>query len=482
MIQILAAAIGALSTLFVYPKNLELYGVYGFLSNTASLLAPFISLGFGNVLLRYYPYYKDEGSGHHGLFGFIWTGYAIGICLFSILFFTFSDSLFLHFFAVDASIRPFIPYLLPLTICMVIYELMACSCINFRKISLVALANLMLKLVLPLLFLACVMNRITAFQFVGMICLYYLVTISSLGGILKKGGEFLIRFTKELWQSTHRKPMVHYAAYSMLTGVSTIFALRMDSFCISILKGAEANGLYTLALFISNVAFIPATAITDSVNPLVAKCSKEQDRMQLTALYRKSANTMMVATIWLCLCILLGFPQLRHLMPNSEKMTLVIPVLYWLLMARIVDAATGVNHHILSYSVHYRYELYLLLMMAVLNTALNFVLIPVWGLSGAAIASFIAIGLYNILKTLVVWRLLGMHPFNTAFLKILGAGMLCYFLVYWIPMGLHPLLNLTLIVTFVSLGFLGPVGYFKLSPELYSFLSGKWKKYFGSQK
>ena len=66
MIQILAAAIGALSTLFVYPKNLELYGVYGFLSNTASLLAPFISLGFGNVLLRYYPYYKDEGSGHHG--------------------------------------------------------------------------------------------------------------------------------------------------------------------------------------------------------------------------------------------------------------------------------------------------------------------------------------------------------------------------------------------------------------------------------
>ncbi len=475
IIQIAAAVIGACSTLFIYPKNLELYGVYGFLSNTASLLAPFISLGFGNVLLRYFPYYQDAKSGHRGLFGFVLTGYGIGVLFFLLVFVLLSKYLFHHFFKVDHTIQAYIPFLLPLTICLVAYELMANVCINFRRITLIARANFIFKVVLPLLFLASLLNWITAFHFAGLVCVYYLVTIALLSWILRKRPDFLIRFSRDLWKDASWKPMVRFAAYSLLTGVSTLFALRIDSFCIGVLSGAEASGIYTLALFISNVAFIPATAITDSVNPLVANHSKEQDREQLRTMYRKSANTMLVATCWLCLCILLCFPQLRLMMPNSEKMGLVIPVLYWLLTARTIDAATGVNHHILSYSPYYRYELYLLLMMAVLNTALNFILIPVWGLNGAAIASFIAISLYNILKTLVVYRLLGMHPFDTNFVKILFTGLLCFGLVYMIPLGMHPLLNIVIIGTLVSLSFLGPVWCFRWSPELDSFLTGKLK-------
>lgn len=60
IIQIAGAVLGGLSTIFIYPNELRLYGLYGFLTNTASLLVPFISLGFGTVLLRYYPHFSNS--------------------------------------------------------------------------------------------------------------------------------------------------------------------------------------------------------------------------------------------------------------------------------------------------------------------------------------------------------------------------------------------------------------------------------------
>lgn len=62
-------------------------------------------------------------------------------------------------------------------------------------------------------------------------------------------------------------------------------------------------------------------------------------------------------------------------MPNPDEL-IKMGSLAWLLLARIVDAATGINHYILAYSKYYVLELYLLVLMAVLNIAFNLSLIP----------------------------------------------------------------------------------------------------------
>ena len=49
IINYFGAFIGVFSTLYIYPSDLNLYGLYGFLTNTASLLTPFITLGFGSI-------------------------------------------------------------------------------------------------------------------------------------------------------------------------------------------------------------------------------------------------------------------------------------------------------------------------------------------------------------------------------------------------------------------------------------------------
>ena len=59
----------------------------------------------------------------------------------------------------------------------------------------------------------------------------------------------------------------------------------------------------------------------------------------------------------------------------------------------------------------------------VLTVALGLLLIPPFGLVGAAVASAAAMTVVNAGLTTQVWRLTGMHPYDRGWLKPVGAGL-----------------------------------------------------------
>jgi O-antigen/teichoic acid export membrane protein len=59
----------------------------------------------------------------------------------------------------------------------------------------------------------------------------------------------------------------------------------------------------------------------------------------------------------------------------------------------------------------------------VLTVALNLLLIPPFGLVGAAVANAAAMTVVNAGLTTQVWRLTGMHPYDRGWLKPVGAGL-----------------------------------------------------------
>ncbi len=464
-IQITGSVIGALSTIFIYPMDLSLYGIYGFLTNTASLLVPFISLGFSAVLLRYYPYFEAPEKKHHGFFGFIFTGYAFGIIFFTIAFallFPWIQHLLSN---ADPQNGPFAIYILPITILYVVFELFSTISINHQRITVPAFFVFLMKLILPALFILCIKHYLDRIGFVWMICLYYICVILMMIYYLKKIGKWKVSFEKSAFNHPMRNQMFRFAVYSILGGASAILALRMDSILVTSLKGSEANGLFTLAIFISNVAFIPASALTDSLNAAVSSFSKKNSIEDLKLIYSKSSSNMLIPTLWISLCIYCGFLSLSELMPNTEKVALIHPVILWLLLARIADAATGVNHHILTYSRYYPIELYLLLLMAVLNISFNYIWIPKYGIEGAAFATFSSICIYNILKTILVYLKLRIHPISGSLWKILLLGVVIAILFSPFHFPFHPLLTILILSGCITILFLGGVYFLKLSAE-----------------
>lgn len=464
-IQAAGTLIGALSTLFIYPKDFGLYGIYGFLTNTASLMVPFISLGFGVVLLRYFPHFNNPENKHSGFFGFIASGYLAGILLFTFAFSALYPWIVDRLVQTDPQIKAFVIFILPVTILYVIFDLFTNLSINFQKITVPAITIFLMKLFLPLIFMLCVWQYLSKIQFAWMICLYYLIMITLLILYLWHTGKLKFRVSKEIFRHPLHKPMWRFAIYSVLGGASAVLALRIDSILITSMKGVEANGLFTLAVFISNAAYIPATALTDSLNAVVSSFSKRNDSAALQMIYSKSSRNMLIPTLWIALCIFTGFTALSQLMPNPQKVILIYPVIGWLLLARIVDAATGINHHLLSYSKYYPIELYLLLLMAALNVGFNIIFIPVFGIQGAAFATFLSVCIYNILKTLFVYLKLGIHPISKSLWLILFSGITIGVLVTQLHIPVHPLLQIFISSLMVSICFLGLIYYLRLSPE-----------------
>lgn len=466
IIQIAGAVLGGLSTIFIYPNDLRLYGLYGFLTNTASLLVPFISLGFGTVLLRYYPHFNNTEENSSRFFSFIFTAYTFGIlafiCVFLMLFPWIQSVLGSN----DVFLIPFVIFILPIGILYVLFDLFSILFINFKRLALPALLVFIMKLYLPFLFILSFKNYISSIQFTWLICLYYVFAIGLLYFRLSKTVQFKFPLKQIVLRIHQRDAMIRFALFSILGGASAILALRIDSILVTSFIGAKANGLFTLAVFISNVAFIPSAALTDGLNALVAAHSKEKNQNELKNVYSKSSVNMLIPTVWIALCIFTGFVYLIQLMPNPDELIKIERLLTWLLLARMIDAATGINHYILAYSKFYVLELYLLVLMAFLNIVFNYWLIPHMGIEGAALATFLSVAIYNILKTMVVYWKTGMQPFSLSWLKLLLLIVICYFLLTQIQLNLFPLWSLVIQSAITSIVFLGLVYFFRISNDL----------------
>ena len=71
---------------------------------------------------------------------------------------------------------------------------------------------------------------------------------------------------------------------------------------------------------------------------------------------------------------------------------------------------SGVSGTIILTSVNYRYSTYFVLLYSILAILLNYILIPVYGISGAALAFLIANVLYSSVKFLYIFYNYGMNP------------------------------------------------------------------------
>lgn len=174
LISYIGVAIGIFSTLFIYPRNLELYGLYGFLTNTASLFTPFITLGFGTVLIRYSPFFKDKQNQKSGFFYFILAGYGIGMIFFTLLFLSIKPWYIRQIEAHSDTIANYSFFLLPLTLLYVLFDLMGICSVNKKQIALPALLQNLMKIILPFIFILSLKDYLNVSQFIFCILSYYL--------------------------------------------------------------------------------------------------------------------------------------------------------------------------------------------------------------------------------------------------------------------------------------------------------------------
>ena len=90
--------------------------------------------------------------------------------------------------------------------------------------------------------------------------------------------------------------------------------------------------------------------------------------------------------------------------------------------------------------------------MSILIVALNYLLIPLYGIEGAALASVAVMFLFNFVKYLFLKIKLGFDPFSKETLKIISVGLLSYSPALAGSFPLSPIPNI-IITSLLVLGF-----------------------------
>jgi O-antigen/teichoic acid export membrane protein len=111
------------------------------------------------------------------------------------------------------------------------------------------------------------------------------------------------------------------------------------------------------------------------------------------------------------------------------------------------------------------------ILLAVLVVLLNIWLIPTLGLNGAALATFIAIVIYNTLKLIYVKSKFDILPFTLETIKVFVLLLVLGSVFFFVTLTFHPIINILLKSALTVILYLVILYRFKISEDVYGVLS-----------
>jgi len=474
VVSYIGAAIGAMSVLFIYPRCLapEQIGLIRILTEAALLIAAFAQLGMSSLSIKFFPYFRDRENNHNGFPFLVAMVPFIGFLFFLLLFRFIRGTLVNTFAERSALFSEYIVYLIPLTLFAIyttVYETYSSLLerIVVPKLIREILVRLMTIAIIILLFL----KIITLNQFILLfVCVYGVATVLI---ILYVNSQQRIRLKPrfDFLKKGLRNDMLKFMLFMVSVGVGTSISGKIDVFMISQKISLAGTGIFTIAFFMASFIEMPSRAIAQITVPFVSQALKDNDMLRISMLYKRvSINQLTIAGLLFCL-IWINAGNFFKIMPNGEIYESAKYVILFIGAAKLFDAVTGINSAILGNSKYYYYSLLFIFVLAIISVVNNLLLIPIYGVVGAAIATAVSILLFNACMVAFVWWKLKVQPFSRNTLK----SLLAIALVMGFNLLLKPLANPwidALIRSTLSIVIFIPTVYFLKASEDINALAG----------
>jgi O-antigen/teichoic acid export membrane protein len=237
-------------------------------------------------------------------------------------------------------------------------------------------------------------------------CLAHIFTISRTPPELKSAQKS--PQSSQQKPSANRKEWIGLSFTLMLLSGGMILMKNADIVMISAFIGPEQAGLYSAATRLAMLCTFVLTAVNMVIAPQISTLYQAQKRVELQTLLRHAALLIALATLPIALILILGANLALGLF--GADFIAANQALYILTGAQLFNALSGSVGFIMTMTGHHkRAAIYFTLALAA-NLILNAVLIPMWGINGAAIATASSTLLWNIMLCLYVVKHLRLNP------------------------------------------------------------------------
>jgi O-antigen/teichoic acid export membrane protein len=273
------------------------------------------------------------------------------------------------------------------------------------------------------------------------------------------------------WAYFRSKQVGHLVRYGLLlwfAGVASIGLKYFDAIMIGQYMPLAFVGIYTVAAFIPTIIEAPLNAFDRIASSKIAFAWQEGNMEEIRSIYQKSSLYMFLFGGLLFLNVNLNIDDLLGFLPKGYQDGASVVLI--LSMGSLFNMATGLNAAVLFTSEKYRYGAWFLIALAIVVVVLQALLIPLWGMNGAAMATCLASFFYNGLLFWFVRKHFGLQPFGRENTLLLLLILVLFSIGYLIPSSGNPLVNILLKGTFVSGLYLGWVYRQNLAPEVFEWM------------
>ncbi|MFD2823474.1 lipopolysaccharide biosynthesis protein [Lacinutrix iliipiscaria] len=471
IVTYLGFGIGAINTLFLYTEFLsaDYFGLVVFVLSTANLMMPLLMFGVNNSLIKFYSSYKTKKLQSNFLSFMLFLPLLIIIPLGLI------GSLFYETIATWLSkenyiIKDYTWLIYVLSAVLAYFEIFfSWSKVHFKSVFGNFMREAFHRIFTMILLLAVYLKKLTVEEFIYAIVIVYIVRT-----FIMMFYAFSIRFPKlNFNRSFNYSTVLKYSFLIIIAGSVSMVLLDLDKFMLGELIKIENIAYYSVAIFIATVIAVPARAMHQIVNPLTASFLNNKQYSDLKSLYKKSSINLFIIGGFIFVLIIVNINQLYELLKPEYSQGLYI--VFIISVVKLIDNLLGNNNAIIFNSNYYRIILTFGFCIVLLAIILNLILIPKYGIEGAAIASLIAFLIYDSLKLWYVNLKFKMHPFSQKTLQTLVLIIILCFGFYFWEFPFHPIINIAIKSILASLLYAFVVHKFCLSEDISSILNKIFK-------
>lgn len=454
-------AIGAINTVVIYPhvfqNNPEYLGLIHILVAYAIVISIFTTLGVPKTFVKYFPVVKEKGQ----LYFLSLITPLIGFFFALLSYFLFKQQIF-DLLNASELLRDNFFYIILLVFFIGFYDILTSISRSFL--------SAVTPIIINEVFLKFYSMLVLLFYWFGYLDFGYFLKIYLLGYVLKFAILYFLQWKNNRLELTISikdlkiKELMNFGIYVMAGGAAIMIVSRVDMMMIGALLDLEQVAFYTVAFFIGNSIKIPGKSIVTISIPLIAKAWENQDFDEIQNLYSKSSINQLIVGGVFFICVWLNIDEVFSLLP--EKFQGGKWVVFFIGISQLFNITSGLNGAIIVNSKYYRYDLYTNILLVFLTILTNYILIPIYGIDGAALATAISVLMFNLIRMFVIKIKMNMHPFSINTIKTICLLLILFLFINMLPNSNYAFLDIVFKSSIVLAIYLPAVLYFNLSQDI----------------
>jgi O-antigen/teichoic acid export membrane protein len=476
--------LGFVTTAILMPKILleEQVGLVRLLVSIMILLAQVANLGYTAAGGRLFPYFRNPEKQHNGYLFWACVVSSVGL-LITLSIWSFNQAFVLNFLNVKASplLRDYLFWVAPLTIFTVIYYIFD----GYLRFLYDTISGTFLKDFLQRIFLliAILVFYFQWIDFSGYVVLYIIaLSFPSVLLVLRvwQKGWLFFKPIKGFWTKEMLRSFASLSVLTFLSGFTSQVVLYIDQIQVTSMMNLSANGIYATMMMFGTVIYTPTIHVIRIGGSIIAESWKSQDLEMIKDVYDKSCLNLLIVGCLLFMGVVANLNNIFEVIPNYEPGRWVV---IWIGIGKLFDMATGLNGTILQTSKYYFYDTLFMVFLIVGTWLMNHWLIPIYGITGSAIATTSMVFAFNIFRTIFVWIAFGMFPFSLKNIYVLLIAGVVFGIVLMIPqisVGKIPsfLIDTPIRSVLITVLFIGAIYLTKISSDVNKVIDGALSKVF----